>query len=208
MRISIAIVLVTIVAGGCAPTPYGAGAPGQPMPVFYSNPLLMPVADHRHAWETVVDVMDDYFKIEREEPVRLIGNTLTVGRLDTFAQVSPTVFEPWRRDAAGQYEVVENTLQSMRRQAIVRLMPGEGGFWVDVAVFKELEDVARPLRATAGAATFRYDESLNRLVEPVGEQEVNRGWIPQGRDTALEQRILGDLQARLGRVPIRSFLTE
>ena len=203
MRRLVATGMMVAAVSGCAPGPYWTGPPGQPVPVFYDNPVLVPIADHECVWELVVDVVDDYFKLEREEPVRLIGNTLTEGRLDTFPQGSPTMLEPWRRDAAGEYEIVENTLQSMRRQAIVRVMPAEGGYWVDLAVFKELENVARPEHATAGAATFRYDETLTRVVNPVGGQEVHRGWIPQGRDVALEQRMLGDLQARCGRLPVQ-----
>ena len=82
-------------------------------------------------------------------------------------------------------------------------MPDDGGYWVSVTVFKELEDVTQPTRATAGAATFRNDSSLTRVVSPVGEQEINEGWIPRGRDAALEQRILSQLQTRLYTQPMR-----
>jgi hypothetical protein len=81
-------------------------------------------------------------------------------------------------------------------------MPAEGGYRVEVNVFKELEEVARP-EGTTGDATFRYDTSLTRVVDPVGEQEVNEGWIPLGRDAALEQRIIADLLARTGTAPVR-----
>jgi len=143
-----------------------------------------------------VDVVDDYFAIEREEPVRLIGNTPTEGRLDTFPKVGATIFEPWLHDSANSSERIESTLQSIRRRAVVRVIPAEQGYWVDVAVYKELEDVVQPERSTAGAATFRYDDTLTRVATAVGEQEVSEGWIPQGRDTALEQRIIAQLQAR------------
>lgn len=184
---------------GCAPRPVPPGYPIQPMPVTCANPVLVPLGDHRSVWETVVDVVDDYFRIEREQPVRLYDDTLTEGRLDTFPVVGATVFEPWRHDSADPQERLESTLQSIRRRAVVRVIPDRQGYWIDVAVLKELEDVARPEHATAGAATFRYDDSLTRVVNPVAGQEVNEGWIPQGRDVALEQRILGQLQHRFGR---------
>ena len=175
------------------------------MTVFHDNPMLLPVADAECAWETVVDVMDDYFKIEREEPVRIVGDILTEGRLDTYPKIAATILEPWHADSVGSQARIESTLQSIRRRAVVRVMPAEGGYWVDVAVFKELEDVRRPEHATAGAATLRYDGSLTRVVNPVGEQQINRGWIPQGRDTALEQRILGHLLARCGQAGLPMF---
>ena len=195
--LSIGLIVVTMAASGCGAGPYVV-APVQTVPSVpcHGNPTLLTAADHQCVGESVVDVVDDYFKIVHEEPVRLIGSTLTEGRLDTAPKVSPTVFEPWRHDTSGRYERVENTLQSIRRRAVVHVMPAKGGYWVDVAVLKELEDVARPEHATAGAATFRYDDSLTRVVNPMVEQEVCEGWIPQGRDVALEQRIVGHLQSR------------
>jgi len=170
---------------------------GPPVPIYSDNPLLIPLADPQMVWEGVVDVVDDYFKIEREEPVRLFGDTLTEGRLDTFHEVGTTWLEPWRYDSADGYERLESTLQSIRRRAQVRVIPAQGGFLLDVAVYKELEDVKRPAHASAGAATFRTEGSLTRVVSPIGEQEVNKGWIALGRDRALEQRILSHVQQRL-----------
>ena len=205
MRSALATVVTLTALLGCAPGTYWTGPPGQSLPVLHHNPTLLPIVDHQCAWEVVVDVVDDYFKIEREEPVRLIGDVLTAGRLDTFPTGGATIFEPWLRDSVGRRERMESTLQSMRRRAEVRVTPVEGGYEVEVAVLKELEDVVRPEHATAGAATFRYDDSLTRVVNPQEEREINCGWIPQGRDTALEQRILDDLQARCGRLPVRTL---
>ena len=117
--------------------------------------------------------------------------------METVPQISPTVLEPWRRDTAGGHDRVENTLQSMRRRAVARVLPAEGGYWVDLAVLKELEDLTKPQHATAGAATFRYDDSLRRVVNPVGDVGACEGWIPQGRDVGLEQEILAHLHARM-----------
>ncbi len=180
---------------GCMQGPMGMVGPEYPMQAatFCPNPVFVPIPDHVTAWEIVVDVIDDYFKIEREEPVRLIGNTLTEGRIDTFPKTAATLLEPWHYDSVGQFEQMEATLQSMRRRAVVRVTPIEGGHMVDVAVYKELEDVARPEHATAGAATFRYDGSLTRVVNPAGEQEINEGWINLGRDVALQQQIIRHL---------------
>jgi hypothetical protein len=129
--------------------------------------------------------------------VRLVGDVLIEGRIDTYPVDGSTLFEPWRHDSADSYEKLESTLQSIRRRAIVRVIPDQGGFLVDVAVFKELEDVRRPERATAGAATFRNDQSLERFTEPVGGQSPTAGWIPRGRDPVLEQEIIAKLQTRL-----------
>ena len=196
MRWFFAVGLLAVVLPGCAMGPYAPTVPAQPVVLYHDNPTLLPAADPQCVWETVVDVVDDYFKVAHEEPVRHVGSVLTEGRLETAPQISPTVLEPWRRDRADRYETIESTLQSMRRRAIVRVIPAEGGYRVDVAVLKELEDVARPEHATAGAATFRYDDSLRRVVNPIAASEITEGWIRQGRDVALEQKIIAHLHSR------------
>lgn len=190
---------VSAVGSTTAPT-------AQSAQVVYESRLFLPGTNYETAWESVVDVVDDYFEIEREEPVRLLGNVLTEGRIDTRPEIGATLLEPWRRSSVGFSERLESTLQSIRRYAQIRVLPGDGGFWVNVAVFKELEDVVQPENSTVGAATFRGDTSFVRVETPVGQQEVHRGWIQLGRDPILEQEMLGELQGRYGTSPI-SVLT-
>ena len=197
MRRLLAFALLVPAALGCAASPPVTNPAWQTTNLLYDNPALLPVTDHEYAWETVADVIDDYFKIRLEEPVRLIGNVPTEGRLDTFPAVGSTLFEPWRRDSTNPYEKLESTLQSIRRYATVQVRPVQGGYSVDVAVFKELEDVVQPAHAAAGSATFRHDSALTRVVDLVGEQEINEDWIPMGRDTALEQRIIEQMLVRV-----------
>jgi len=171
----------------------------QPTMVAQRNPTFLPISDPQCAWETVVDVVDDYFRVEREQPVKMVGNMITEGTLTTVPEVSPTIFEPWRYDTVDRPQRIENTLQTMRRRAVIRVIPAQGGYWVDVAVYKELEDMVRPEHATAGAATFRYDSSLVGIVNPTIEEQATRGWIPRGRDTAMEQHIIAHLLSRANR---------
>jgi hypothetical protein len=191
------LLILLSVGAGCAVDIPGPTA-AQVIPIASENPALLPNLDRDLLWQHLVDVVDDYFTIDREEPVRLIGNVLTEGRIDTFPEIGSTYFEPWRRDSANSYEKLESTLQTIRRQATVRVIPTAGGYLADVTVFKELEDLARPEHATTGAATLRHDTSLDRVVQPIGDQPVLKGWIPLGRDLALEQRILAQLRNRLG----------
>ena len=160
--------------------------------------MLVTGVDHQRLWQVLVDTVDDYFRIRREEPVRQLGNVLTQGQLETHPQGSATVFEPWRRDTATRYDRWEATLQSMRRWARVTVVPVPQGFQVEVVVYKELEDVRQPEFATASDAVFPHTNALQRLVEPPLDQPIHQGWIPQGRDTALEQQILRQLRIRLG----------
>ena len=195
-----------VTAGGClswftpnAPPPVAGVPPGTtigPPVVGRNNPMLVPVLDRDLLWDQLVDVVDDYFKVLREERVRLEGDMLTEGIIDTYPRSGSTILEPWNRDSATPYERLESTLQSIRRRAIVHVIPAEGGYLVDVQVYKELEDVVRPDMPSAGAADLSNDNSLRRNATPVGGQQPTLGWIPLGRDVALEQEMLGQIQAR------------
>ncbi len=183
---------------GCSlmapPTPEQVDLP--PLP----NPLEIPVSDREFVWNQIVDTVDDYFDIVREERVRLVGNVLTEGRIDTRPRTGASVAEFWRKDAVHGFELWHGTFQSIRRQAYVRVSPSHAGYGVQVIVRKELEDLASPEMATAGGAVRRYDGSF---VRPQGRQIAKAetlGWIPQGRDVALEQKILADLYARMYQV--------
>jgi hypothetical protein len=88
----------------------------------------------------------------------------------------------------------------------VAIQPAEtGGYLVQVVVYKELEDNPRPIKATAGAAAFRSDNSVERQFEVVDPSVVDNAWIPQGREVNLEQailqRILGKLKDQCGSCP-------
>ena len=160
MRSKLALLGTLIFLLGCIGEWRG---PSQPVPVAYDNPAYIPITNPDQVWDGVTNVVSQYFRIEREDPVRMIGNTLTRGRIDTFPMPGGTLLEPWYHDSANTYERLESTLQSIRRYAVVKVIPAEqtGGFWVDVAVFKELENVRQPEHATAASATFRSDASLS-----------------------------------------------
>jgi hypothetical protein len=160
--------------------------------------VQVPVAHAEWTWEQIVDVVDDYFRIQRERPVQVVGDVITAGRIDTYPQLGATVVEPHRPDSVGRYNCWESTLQTIRRRATLRIEPGGNGYVVFVQVLKELEDLPRPERATAGAATFRSDNSLPGLGSvDVSRTELSDAWIPMGRDLALEQQLLAEIKGRL-----------
>jgi hypothetical protein len=164
------------------------------------NPLVVPSGPCDSVWDEIVDIVDDDFNITSEQRVRPAGDILTVGRIDTAPTTGATLFEPWRGDAADGYERLHGTLQTVRRRAVVQVVPMGNAFQVEVTVFKELEDLGYADYSTAGIATFRNDDSLKRIEEPVGAQPIAQGWIPLGRDVSLEQKILAKVALRLGRI--------
>jgi hypothetical protein len=167
----------------------GAGGPNQ---------IHVPVANREWAWEQIVDAVDDYFRIERERQVQVVGDVLTEGRIDTLPQIGATLLEPHRRDSVGRYNRWESTFQTIRRRGTVRVIPDAQGYLIDVMVEKDIEDLPHPEHSTAGAATFRNDSSItNEYDQPASPTRLAGNWILLGRDPALEQRILADIQARL-----------
>ena len=209
MRNAIAAGIIAAVFGGCGmgpeytaqqacPPGYAPAAPAPPVAAVYANPIFIPIADPQCAWETIADVVDDYFRIDHEEPVRMAGNVPTEGSITTFPEVSPTIFEPWRHATVDPDQRIENTLQTMRRRAVVHVASAQGGYLVDVAVFKELENLVPPEHATAGSATFRYDSTLTGIVNPIGGDRAAEGWIGRGRDPSMEQHLIAHLLSRCG----------
>jgi hypothetical protein len=126
-----------------------------------------------------------------------VGDIVTPGRIDTYPVIGATLLEPWRSEHDFSPETVHNTLQTIRRFAIVEMLPTEGGFLISVHVMKELEDLSQPQESTIGSTTLRHDGSLVRVREQLFDGPVTLGWIPLGRDMSLEQKILLEIQSRI-----------
>ena len=112
-----------------------------------------------------------------------------------------TVLEPHRHDSVGWFNRWESTFQSIRRRAIVRVIPDPNGYLVEVVVLKELEDLPKPEKGTVGPSTFGSELTMpSQRLEEVVRTHPSPRWIPMGRDPALEQRMLSDIPARLNGV--------
>jgi hypothetical protein len=201
------MVALAVACAGCFSGPYmpppgqAMAQPGQPMPGFgapalVSNPMFIPVQDPNLLWDQLIDVTDDYFEVDREDRVKLVGDILTEGRIDTFPRGASTIFEPWNKDSVTPRDRWHATLQSLRRQGTIRVIPAEGGFLVDVVVNRELEDVDRPDAVFTGNESLRNDNSIRRFTNNAQGGGQSMGWIGQGRDLSLDQEILLQLQAR------------
>lgn len=167
-----------------------------------SRTVFIPVTNEDYAWEVIVDVIDDYFKIDQENRVQLVGNVVTEGRIETFPQVGATLLEPNHIDSVGRYNLVESTFQSVRRRGEFRVVPQAGDYQIEAIVYKEFEDLPRPENATAGAATYRFDNSINsRLDEQVSRTKLSKFWIPMGRDCEIETEILNEIERRMQNPP-------
>ena len=147
--------------------------------------------------EQISDELDDYFRIFREERIRMHDGILSEGRIETHPKIGSTLLEPWRRDSLVGFERLHATLQTVRRFAKVRVVPAGDRFLVDLQVFKELEDLDQPLGSGISGEILRTDSTLDIDRESQGLAESSNGWIPLGRDVLLEQQILRNIQTRL-----------
>lgn len=217
-RIAVQICLAAhclLALSGCTTQNFDVTRTEMPTDACIDNPLYVQQSDPCRVWETTVDVAGQFFdRFNREQPVRQIGGILTKGRLVSYPQESPTLLEPWRLDAGGTDNRLENTLQTMRHWVDIQVVPAEQesgpdgtvgeirGFWISVRVYEELEQSRGSSRQTAGADTLRYEDSIERVADPVGEVEIHEGWVPMGRNTMLEQKILSRLFEQLYRTPM------
>ncbi len=156
---------------------------GNPEPC--ANPVYLPQgnAAYGDVFEHVIDVINDYFEIAYSFRYD--------GRIETFPRIAPGLEQPWKPGSPDFQQRLLATLQTIRHRAVVVVTPDDlGGFFVDVKVYKELEDLAVPSHATAGAASFRSDNTVERQYEVIDAGVVDSHWIPLGRDVRLEQVIL------------------
>ena len=164
------------------------------------NPVSVPMVSRELVMDEVSDEVDNYFRILREQQIRLSDNILTEGWIDTEPKIGATVLEPWRKDSTPGFELAQASLQTVRRWARVRVIPNGDQYLVDVKVYKELEDLEEPEHSTVSGQPFRYDNALDFDRDPreeLWDSPPNKGWIPLGRDFSLEQRLLGNIQNRI-----------
>ena len=153
------------------------------------NPMLVAATNHEVLWERTVDILHDFhFEIASENRFS--------GVIETDYRTGASLLEPWHQDAVGLENRLEGTLQSIRRKVYVRLTPDEAGrgYVVSVEAYKEFEDLPGVAANSPGGATFQEATPLQRDLNLVVGQSAPSGWIPAGRDAALEQKVLQSLQ--------------
>jgi hypothetical protein len=147
--------------------------PGAGQPAYYNEKVF----------EKILDVIDDYFEIRFASRYD--------GHIDTFPRIAPGYEQIWKPSSPDAYQRLEATLQTIRHRGEVFIEPAQdGGYFVQVIIHKELEDLPRPIRATAGAAAFRSDNTVDRQFEVIDQNAYESNWIPLGRDSQFEQLIL------------------
>jgi len=165
------------------------------------NPIFVENYNHEFLWSILVDVISAHFEIEREMPIRLYGNVLTEGHIETKPKMGASLAEFWHADSVGFGERFDCTLQTIRRRVEVHVVPETGGYTIEVKVFKELEDNPHPLRAVSNASNLRFRDSADEFADKIDVDPSSAGWSIIERDTALENRLLMEMAYRLKNPP-------
>jgi hypothetical protein len=161
--------------------------------VIVSNPVWVPSLGidgeaYARVFERTLDILGDYFEISYSNRYD--------GTIETFATISPGFERFFKPGSPDCYQRLEATLQTIQHRAQVSIQPAEdGGFFINVIVYKELLDTPYPVRVLAGAAAFRPTTDVERQFEVIDPTVFEPGsWVPHGRDTALELLILQRLK--------------
>lgn len=176
------------IAGCALPWMAASNLPAAP------NPMLVPATNYEVLWERTVDILHDFhFEIASENRFSRV--------IESDYRTGSGLLEPWHQDSVGHDNRLESTLQSVRRKVLIRLTPDEAGrgYVVSVEAYKELEDLPGVAANSPGGATFQENTPLQRDLNQVVGQSAPSGWIPVGRDAALEQQILKSLQVAYSR---------
>jgi hypothetical protein len=149
------------------------------------NPVYIPQGPMSYAkvFEKVLDVVDDFWEIAYTNRYE--------GRIETFPAIAPGLEQPWKPGSPDFRQRLLASWQTIRHRCIVLITTADdGGYFIDVKVFKELEDLPSPVRATAGMASFRNPTTVERQFEVIEPAVFEYNWIPIGRDSKLEQVLL------------------
>jgi hypothetical protein len=191
---TLAIFMLALLAG-CVSQPLVDGQQARPrkVPIVEANPVFIPLGPDAYGMvfeNALTTLIDNGFEI------------LESNRYDGRIETVPRVAHGWGfRSIYGSPSWYERTLsitQSYRHRVSVVIQPAEtGGYFIEVVVRKELENLPRPLRATAGAAIFRFENNVERQFEVIDPNVMNSTWIYKGRDEAYEQAIICDLKKKM-----------
>ena len=122
------------------------------------------------------------------------------GVITTYPVTSQSIFEFWRHDVDTSFDLMESTLRAVRRQATVQISsdPDEPASRLEVTVRRST--LASPERQYNGSSSALrvFGEELPGVR---GEPDLSRKdnyWIDDGRDGAMERRLLERIIKRAG----------
>jgi hypothetical protein len=162
---------------------------------WYDQPPVASVesADFQRLWDACAATAgNDHFEID-EDNFRL-------GRLTTYPVISKQFFEVWRSDAGDAHEVVQDSLQTIRRTVRFEIARTPAGTWV--AHPKVLmEQLSHPERRITSYSQYAYAfvPLAKAPTQIIGEGQVipTNYWYAIGRDQAMERELANSVNEKL-----------
>ena len=117
------------------------------------------------------------------------------GLIRSAPRTSCQWFELGCQDVVTGEDLLESSVQTVRRILVVEVAPAGEGF--SVACRVELERLSAPREVVSGRVRTRdiLGRSAGRLPGTGAEEEAR--WLPLGRDHSLEAAVLAGIEARL-----------
>ncbi len=187
--VGVASIAALLSGAGCVNVPLGQGrsiVPPRTVVEVEQNPVFVPMGPDSYGtvFENVLQVLGDY-GFEIQESNRFDG------RIETVPRVAPGLALFLKPGSPLLYDRLLSTCQSYRHRVSVIIHPADqGGYFIEVVARKELEDLSKPLRATAGAVLFKTDNDIERQYEVIDPTVYHSNWIYRCRDAALEQELI------------------
>lgn len=141
-------------------------------------------------WRATVDTVEARFEIDQRDYEK--------GVIITRYKQARTLVEPWGLDTQDPYELLEETLNQVRRRCTLSLAREEDSVTIEVAVVRErLNYESPPTEQDAGPPKTEAEREELRVQATYAPEEL---WTFMGEDDRLAARILADIAERIERM--------
>ncbi len=124
------------------------------------------------------------------------------GIITTLPEPSQHITEPWRSDVHTWRDLMESTINPIRRWVEVQFHKAESGEWSSIEVIVHKERLSSPDRQfnNTGAAYAFFGYSLPSTTGLAKITPEHDAWVALGRDATTESFILSEIVERAGQV--------
>ena len=136
-------------------------------------------------WEAALNTL-------RQHQFRLDRVDRRAGIITTRPLTSQHLFEFWRHDVDTWHDLLESTLNPLRRKVEVTIEKDDNGLWSSIAVAVHKERLSSPDRQfnSTGAAYQYFGNTLPSTTGKIHVTLEDDQWIDQGSDLAMENYFL------------------
>ena len=82
---------LTVVLTGCRALRYDPNSPNLCGEAEVANPMIVPMIDRWLVMDQISDEIDDYFKVYREERIRVLDGVMSEGWIETHPKIGGTL---------------------------------------------------------------------------------------------------------------------